>query len=490
MFLRPSSHRIKLLVIMAAMSALLTLEAFGEDAESVYKEGVAKLRLAQTDHSALVPATKLLAQAAALFEAAGDDAKSAEVNSCLYWAKKKMTLADTQAIKGNAEVAKRLVQTEKEIPVNEAEAMLKRADAFAQGHADDPLLIAIRYYEVGDRFKDNEFGRKAIELTLKYMQQVGEKGKVAEYKPVATDGKAFIVSDPVGAAIILVDANGRQDTGKKTPSLIQLPKGKQTVSLEKDGMKPAVLEVVIGDAITKPGAVKLDPVLIPVDILFDDGWQVFINGKPVVDGAGKAAVTPCTIDATLGKHTLLLAKEGFQDLSQAIEVKEQSSVEVKQKPIKGVSVALKAGLKPAAVAQNKNAMATLASIGFKDNIGTTVGEIRNGKSTHNNKDYHLSNVPKELEGKALTQLSSGGVGPMYFEFSSAGSVVILVDERHGSYKAITAQLLKVDAQKFPAWKIANEHEAFEAWIMKGTPGKSVDIPSYVLIVAEEIKLLK
>src|SRR5438034_11502790 len=134
--------------------------AFAEDAESVYQEGVAKLRLAQADHSALVPATKLLAKAAALFEAAGDEAKSAEVNSCLYWAKKKMTLADTQIVKSNPEVSKRLEATAKELPVNEAEAMLKRADAFAQGHADDPLLAAIRYYEVGDRFKDNEFGRK------------------------------------------------------------------------------------------------------------------------------------------------------------------------------------------------------------------------------------------------------------------------------------------------------------------------------------------
>ena len=40
---------------------------FAEDAESVYQEGVAKLRLAQADHSALVPATKLLAKAASLF---------------------------------------------------------------------------------------------------------------------------------------------------------------------------------------------------------------------------------------------------------------------------------------------------------------------------------------------------------------------------------------------------------------------------------------
>src|SRR3954462_15026481 len=102
---------------MAVLAVLLFVQvAFAEDAEAVYQEGVAKLRLAQSDHSALVPATKLLAKASAMFEAAGDETKSAEVNSCLYWAKKKMTLADTQVIKGNAEVSKRLEATVKEIP--------------------------------------------------------------------------------------------------------------------------------------------------------------------------------------------------------------------------------------------------------------------------------------------------------------------------------------------------------------------------------------
>src|SRR5439155_18548858 len=128
------------------IALFLSAASFAEDAESVYQEGVAKLRLAQADHAALVPATKLLAKAAALFEAAGDEGKRDEVNSCLYWAKKKMTLADTQNVKGDAEVSKRLEATAKEIPVSEAESMLKKADAFSHGHADDPMLSAIRYF--------------------------------------------------------------------------------------------------------------------------------------------------------------------------------------------------------------------------------------------------------------------------------------------------------------------------------------------------------
>jgi hypothetical protein len=86
---------------------LVSLLHAGEanDAEAAYKQGIAKLRDAQADHAALVPATKLLAQAAALYEAAGDEAKVVEVNSCLYWARKKFTLADTEVMKGSADVA-------------------------------------------------------------------------------------------------------------------------------------------------------------------------------------------------------------------------------------------------------------------------------------------------------------------------------------------------------------------------------------------------
>src|SRR6185436_5418288 len=109
-------------------SIVLSSISLAEDAESVYQEGLTKLRAAQADHSQLVPATKLLVKAASLFEVAGDENKSAEVNSCLYWAKKKMTLADTQIIKGNTDVSTRLEATAKEIPVSEADAMLKKAD--------------------------------------------------------------------------------------------------------------------------------------------------------------------------------------------------------------------------------------------------------------------------------------------------------------------------------------------------------------------------
>jgi len=324
---------------------IVGLACFAEDADAVYQQGLTKLRQSQSDQTALVPTTKLLAQAAALYEKMGEETKSAEVNSCLYWAKKKMTLADTNAFKGNLEVTKRLEATAKAVPVSEAQKMLERADAFAQGHADDPLLIAIHYFEIADRFKDNDTGRKAMDLSLKFMQQIGEKAKLAAYKPAATDGKAFITSEPPGAAIILVNADGKQDLGKKTPSLIQIPMDRQTLELQLTGMKVATLRVnVDGKTIAKPTAVKLEPITVTVDIIFEEGWQVFIDGKPVDAHGASKAKTPCTADLPLGRHELGLAKEGFADIKQMVEVVEggvkkdgilDKSLEPKGKPIKG-----------------------------------------------------------------------------------------------------------------------------------------------------------
>ena len=337
---------------VAACCLLVVLPAFvfAEEPDAVYKQGVAKLRDAQADHAALVPATKLLAQAAALYEAAGDEAKTAEVNSCLYWAKKKFTLADTEAVKGDAVAVKRMETVAKAIPASEAKAMLEKAETFAKGHADDPLLTAIRYFEVGDRFPETAEGRKAIQQSLAAMQKVGEKAKLETYKPAPTDGKAFIKSEPAGAAIVLVNADGgKLDTGKVTPALVQLPVGKQSLELTLKGHKPATLAVEVdGKAIAKPDAATLEPLTVPVDVIFEDGWTVFVDGKPAkASGAGKAE-TPCTVELPIGNHELGLAKDGFMDIKQRMTVAEDgvkqpsgiaaSSVEIKAKPVKGTSL--------------------------------------------------------------------------------------------------------------------------------------------------------
>jgi len=326
---------------------------YAEEPDEAYKEGLAKLREAQYDHAALVPATKLLAQAASQYEAKGDEAKAAEVNSALYWAKKKFTLADAEALKGDEHAVKALETAAKPVDPGNAQKWFERAAEFAKGHAGDPLLVAIRYFEVGDRFKDTDAGRKAIDLCLKAMQQVGEKAKLAEYKPAPTDGKVFVKSEPPGAMICLVTPGAAaMDTKKQTPAVVELPLGRQTLGLRLQGYKPAFLPVdVDGKGIAKPETVKLEAATVGIDIIFEEGWQVFVDGKRASNADGKFTLTPCTVELSLGGHELGLAKESFKDIRQKVEVAgdgikdkaglASSSLEVKAKPEKGAGTLAK-----------------------------------------------------------------------------------------------------------------------------------------------------
>jgi len=344
---------LRVLVPACCLVALLPMFLFAEEPDQIYKEGLAKLREAQFDHAALVPATRLLAQAASQYEANGDEAKAAVVNSALYWAKKKFTLADAEALKDDKHVVQALETAAKPVDPSNAQKWFERAAEFAKGHAGDPLLAAIRYFEVGDRFKDTDAGRQAIALCLKAMQQVGEKAKLAEYKPAPTDGKVFVKSEPPGAAICLVTA-GREamDTKKQTPAVVELPLGRQTVGLWLKGYKPAYLPVdVDGKEIAKPEAVKLEVATVAIDVLFEEGWQVFVDGQRARSAGGKSSLTPCTVELPLGGHEIGLAKEGFRDIRQKVEVTQdgvkegggpaRSSLEVKAKPEKGAGTLAK-----------------------------------------------------------------------------------------------------------------------------------------------------
>jgi hypothetical protein len=164
-----------------------------------------------------------------------------------------------------------------------------------------------------------------------------------ELPALAEDGKVFVQSEPAGATILLLENGEKKDLSKKSPTLLSLPLGKQTLSLELVGYIPANLEVEIdGKTILKPTVVKLERQTVLLDVVYEPDWLVFIDGLPSKDAEGKQAKTPCSINGPLGNHDLALAKEGFIDIKQRIEVKEKATVEIKNKANKGASVLLAA----------------------------------------------------------------------------------------------------------------------------------------------------
>ena len=157
-------------------------------------------------------------------------------------------------------------------------------------------------------------------------------------------GKAWVASTPAGAAIFTVASDGaKADTGKKTPALLYMPLGDQRVELILAGYAPATMSFKVdGQAIRKPPSENLVQAKVAVDILFadGDGFAVYVDGKPVKDAKGEPATTPCTIDLSLGQHALVLAKDGYLDVAQKLDVKDATAVEIKQKPSKGTSTLL------------------------------------------------------------------------------------------------------------------------------------------------------
>ena len=84
----------RLTLVLALLSFLIAPVLRAEDADEVRERGIAALKDSQTNPRAIVDAVRLFVKAAELYSAAGDEEKNVEMNSFLYWCKKKMTMED------------------------------------------------------------------------------------------------------------------------------------------------------------------------------------------------------------------------------------------------------------------------------------------------------------------------------------------------------------------------------------------------------------
>ena len=148
-------------------------------------KGVAALKLSQTQPDAIVSAAIYFGKAVDAFEKLGDEAKTTDMNSYLYWCKKKMTAQQMEIfLKGGdaavESVAKRMKVLEKTAPkADDAKLYFDRAEAYAQAHPGEHLLIAIRFYEIADRFKGTDRSLQAQDRSLQEMMKAGQADSAA-----------------------------------------------------------------------------------------------------------------------------------------------------------------------------------------------------------------------------------------------------------------------------------------------------------------------
>ena len=157
-----------------------------EDAADLRQKGIDALKDSQTNPDSIVTAARCFAKASAQYVASGENDGAVEMNSFLYWCKKKMTMAqiDSFLTSGETVVTKHLdAASSTPIPESEAQALLDRATTFERANTSEPFLVSVRYFEVADRFKDTDVGRAAMAKSLQIMQKVIEQQKVAILRP-------------------------------------------------------------------------------------------------------------------------------------------------------------------------------------------------------------------------------------------------------------------------------------------------------------------
>lgn len=229
--------------------------AHAEDADALYNEGVTNLKLANNgDASKVVPAARAFAKASILYERVKNYEAAIKANSCLYWCKKGMTLADAEAFaKGEAALAEKMRQVQISPPKHKALSYLRSAKKFAADYPDERLLIAVRFYEVADRFVGTSVSLEAQRLSLDAMQKI----RPATPQAPAPAGKQLAAPAPEGgladlprvrSARATFDKNAKKacdDYTKNLDRLIKLASRKGSLSIattlqaERDAIDPA-----------------------------------------------------------------------------------------------------------------------------------------------------------------------------------------------------------------------------------------------------------
>ncbi len=171
--------RFVLFILITALLCARIVRA--EDAASCHEKGIEALKASQDDPAKIVAAAHAFSRASQLYQAALNDEAAVEMNSYLYWCKKKMTLVEIEEFKkiADADAAKIIEQVEQPIAETEAQAWMTRVEKFAAKHPSEHYLIAVRYFEIAGRFKGTQLSLDATDRSLRELQLIQARPKTA-----------------------------------------------------------------------------------------------------------------------------------------------------------------------------------------------------------------------------------------------------------------------------------------------------------------------
>lgn len=179
-----------LCVVVLLLAGSVSLTAAGAPdlvrAETLVREGYTAMQASNQDSSRSVDAALAFASALPIFEAAEDYDRARELQANIFWCRKRMNHDNLERFlrskndSGMAAVVQRVEAITNQVVAKEdAGRWLAEADEFAQGHPDQAFAIAVRYFEVAERFVGTEASLTAQRKSLDYQAKASASaGKV------------------------------------------------------------------------------------------------------------------------------------------------------------------------------------------------------------------------------------------------------------------------------------------------------------------------
>ncbi len=157
-------------------------------AAQLVAEGKRLMQASNNDPSLSVGAAVAFSKALPYYEQSGESDTISELEADIFWCKKRMNLEDVKRFRaakdGSATDTAALDKAEevatRRVDANEADAYFARAQRFATDHPADQFAVAVRWFEVAQRFPGTPVAIKAQE------QSLAAQGKAMQAQAAAT----------------------------------------------------------------------------------------------------------------------------------------------------------------------------------------------------------------------------------------------------------------------------------------------------------------
>ena len=195
-----------LLLLCLSAHALTAAEPASQaEAKALVDQAQAALVESDTKPERIIDAALGFAAALPWYEAQGDTDNICDIQASLFWCRKRMDAATMKIYRAKlasgdagtrATLAKVDAVTERAVETNEAQGFMDRADTYAKAHPEELRQIAIRYYEVAERFQGTPTSLTAQRLSLDAQQRWAKE--ITATAKNAADGKNA-VTDATGS---------------------------------------------------------------------------------------------------------------------------------------------------------------------------------------------------------------------------------------------------------------------------------------------------